>query len=192
MPQKRKAGSAGQLRIIGGQWRGRKLPIANVDGLRPTGDRVRETLFNWLMGDINGSHCLDLFAGSGALGLESLSRGAKRLTMLEKNTVAARQLAEHCQHLNAQNTQIIQEDALQWLEHQHQEKHAFDIVFIDPPFADNLWEQTLSRLINSELLAPKAIIYIEKPKGKVFTTPPNWQLHREKQTGNTHYSLYYS
>ena len=186
----KKTAKTNQLRIIGGQWRGRKLSIANVPGLRPTGDRVRETLFNWLMADIQGSHCLDLFAGSGALGLESLSRGAAHLTLLETHPSASRQLQQHCQQLKAENATLIQQDALHWL-HTHQlPAHSIDIVFIDPPFAEGLWQDCIERLDQSQLLAHQAWVYIETPKATALTPPSHWQLHREKTAGDIRYQLY--
>jgi 16S rRNA (guanine966-N2)-methyltransferase len=178
-----------QLRIIGGQWRGRKLVIADVPGLRPTGDRIRETLFNWLMHDIAGSRCLDVFAGSGALGLECLSRGAAEITMLEKHSLAARQLRAHCELLQTTSAQVIQQDALLWLE-QSENTKKFDLVFIDPPFAAKLWQATIDTLTNQQLLADNALVYIETPTNTAFLTPPDWQLHREKKSGNSHYRLF--
>ncbi len=179
-----------QLRIIGGQWRGRKLAIANIDGLRPTGDRIRETLFNWLMADIPGSSCLDLFAGSGALGLESLSRGAKSIIMLEKHPTAARQLLQHCTDLKAESAQVIQQNTLDWLRKNELPKHSVHIAFIDPPFAEGLWEQTITSLEQSKLLAADAMIYMESPKKQIINTPTDWQIHREKTAGDVCYRLY--
>lgn len=179
-----------QLRIIGGQWRGRKLSIANIPGLRPTGDRIRETLFNWLMPYISDSNCLDLFAGSGALGLESLSRGARSATLIEKNKLAARQLELHIKTLNAERTDIVNHDALLWLASNTLPKRSFNIVFIDPPFAGKLWHKTVEQLDQSGLLAADALIYIESPKQETVNIDVNWTLLKEKVSGDVSYQLY--
>ncbi len=179
-----------QLRIIGGQWRGRKLAIAEVKGLRPTGDRIRETVFNWLMHDITGACCLDLFAGSGALGFESLSRGASQVIMLEKHPLAAQKLAEHSNALQTNQATIIQQDSLQWLAQSNMKKAGVDIVFIDPPFVDNLWQTTINHLTNSQLLNERALIYIETPKAQALQIPTSWQLHRHKHSGQVTYQLF--
>jgi 16S rRNA (guanine966-N2)-methyltransferase len=181
---------AHQLRIIGGQWRGRKLPIADVDGLRPTGDRIRETVFNWLMGDIVGSHCLDIFAGSGALGLECLSRGAAHVTLLEKHPEAATQLKQHCQTLGTTQGKVIQCNALDWLHAPSIPTKSIDIVFIDPPFDHALWVDTIDKLQASGLLNNEALIYIESPKHTPIPTPSHWHLHKEKQAGQVSYRLF--
>lgn len=189
------AKQSAQLRIIGGQWRGRKLPIASVDGLRPTGDRVRETLFNWLTADITDSRCLDLFAGSGALGFESLSRGAAQVTMLEKHPQACRMLKQHCQTLQTKNATVLEQDCLSWLQaiDQHTElmKGSIDIAFIDPPFALNLWQTTIDTLHHSKLLNNNALIYVETPRDHILNTPASWELHKEKRAGQVCYRLYW-
>ncbi len=179
-----------QLRIIGGQWRGRKLPIATVDGLRPTGDRIRETLFNWLMADIVDSHCLDLFAGSGALGFECLSRGAASATLLEKHPQGARQLQANCHTLSSPQANIVQCDALAWLQNSSLGKNSVDIAFIDPPFAANLWDSVINSLHKSGLLTPTPRVYIEAPKSQVLSIPSHWRLHKEKRAGQVAYRLF--
>ncbi|MFT6387304.1 MAG: 16S rRNA (guanine966-N2)-methyltransferase [Cellvibrionaceae bacterium] len=179
-----------QLRIIGGQWRGRKLDIADIPGLRPTGDRIRETLFNWLMPNISDSRCLDLFAGSGALGLECLSRGAQSVGFLEKNKHAARQLEQHCKSLHAHGARVLNQDALAWLNNNNYPKHSIDLAFIDPPFSENLWLSTTQALSASELLAPEALIYIESPKNKHLDIEPTWALTKDKTSGDVNYRLY--
>jgi len=179
-----------QLRIIGGQWRGRKLDIADIPGLRPTGDRIRETLFNWLMADISNSRCLDLFAGSGALGLECLSRGAQSVVLLEKNKQATKQLEQHCKSLQASGANVLNQDALVWLNNNNCPKHSIDLVFIDPPFSENLWLTTTHALSASELLAPGALIYIESPKNKPLEIDSTWEIIKEKTTGDVSYRLY--
>lgn len=181
---------AHQLRIIGGQWRGRKLNIANVDGLRPTGDRIRETLFNWLMADIPHSHCIDLFSGSGALGLECLSRGAASVTLLEKHPQAAAQLTQHCQTLKTTLGKVIRCDTINWLRSHTLTAESIDIAFIDPPFNHDLWSDAINGLHASGLLKSGALIYIESPKHTPITTPEHWQLQKEKQAGQVCYRLF--
>lgn len=188
-PVKNPKGS-NQLRIIGGLWRGRKLGFPDVDGLRPTGDRIRETLFNWLAPDIQGAHCLDLFAGSGALGLEALSRGAESSLLLEKNALAAQQLKSNLQLLLAGNGQVEQVDSLQWL-NQQQAPHRFDIVFIDPPFALDLWNKIAAALETHNWLSDEAVIYLEAPRDVQLQLPANWRLHRDKQAGQVSFRLYH-
>lgn len=181
---------AGQLRIIGGQWRGRKLPVVDADGLRPTSDRIRETLFNWLTPTINNSVCLDLFAGSGALSFECLSRGARKAIMIEKNALVSSQLKQNSEQLQTNGADIIQQDALLWLHNQKLTQRSINIVFIDPPFAYDLWESAIEKVHNSELLAPHALIYIEGPKGSIHKVPAQWQLCKEKTAGDVDYMLY--
>lgn len=182
--------ASNQLRIIGGVWRGRKLSFPDVDGLRPTGDRIRETLFNWLAPDIQGAHCLDLFAGSGALGLEALSRGAESSWLLEKSHIAAQQLNSNLQLLQATNGKVEQVDSLAWLSRQPPVQR-FDIVFIDPPFALDLWDKIAATLEAGNWLSDAAIIYLEAPRDALLQLPANWQLHRDKQAGQVSFRLYY-
>lgn len=193
---------ANQLRIIGGSWRGRKLCFPSVDGLRPTGDRLRETLFNWLQPEIQQARCLDLFAGSGALGVESLSRGAAQVTFIEAHTQAANQLVQNLALLKADNAQVLRTDALQWLQ-QGNKSEPYHIVFMDPPFALNLWQSVIDALEAGNWLAEDATIYIESPyiqssyniqssrDSLLFQPPINWQLHRDKHAGQVSYRLYY-
>jgi len=181
---------ASQLRIIGGQWRGRKLPIVDAEGLRPTSDRIRETLFNWLAPNINKSTCLDLFAGSGVLGLECLSRGALSATLIENNTITAKQLTQNGKTLGAINLDIIKGDAQYWLQNPSLNKGSVDIVFIDPPFAYDLWDDTIDLLVQSRLLANDALIYIESPKGKAYKVPPEWESLKRKTAGDVDYTLF--
>src|SRR5690606_3705719 len=134
-----------QLRIIGGQWRGRKLRFPDVEGLRPTGDRIRETLFNWLAPELPGARCLDLFAGSGSLGLEALSRGAAASWMLERDAHAAGCLRENLQLLAADGGVVQHLDSLTHLRQGNAEQ-PFDVIFIDPPFDRNLWQASIDAL----------------------------------------------
>ncbi len=180
--------SRNSLRIIGGRWRGRKLIFPEIEGLRPTGDRIRETLFNWLAAYLPESRCLDLFAGSGALGIEALSRGAANVTLLEKNSTAAAQLRTHLQNLNTHEGSVLTTDTLTWL---NQAGTPMDIVFIDPPFQANLWQKTFELLETHGWTSNNSAIYVESPRNLSLQTPANWQLHREKHTGQVSYRLFF-
>ncbi|MCV6603732.1 MAG: 16S rRNA (guanine(966)-N(2))-methyltransferase RsmD [Porticoccaceae bacterium] len=177
-----------QLRIIGGQWRGRKLTFPDVEGLRPSGDRVRETLFNWLNFELPGARCLDLFSGSGALGLEALSRGASHAVLVEKNPAAARQLQVHCQTLNAA-ADVQQTDALQWLQ-STSTRAPFNVVFLDPPFGRQLLNPCCELLTQHQWLAQNAYVYMECGIDESPAIPNHWTLHREKHSGQVSYRLY--
>lgn len=167
-----------QLRIIGGRWRGRKLQFATVAGLRPTGDRLRETLFNWLQFHLPGARCLDLFAGSGALGLEALSRGAAGVDFVELNRSVARTLKEQLSALRAQNGRVHYTSASDFLAHTDTR---YDIVFVDPPFDGDLWQETLAAL--GTHLAKNALVYVETPRDKAVLPPDGWQIAKEKRAG---------
>lgn len=179
-----------QLRIIAGIWRGRKLSFPDVDGLRPTGDRIRETLFNWLAPEIQGARCLDLFAGSGALGIEALSRGAAASVMIERDAKAASQLKQNLEILKAADGRVISDNALCVLQkgNQHEPYH---IVFIDPPFQLNLWQAVIDALEAGNWLAENATIYLESGRDDQYHPPINWQLHRDKHAGAVSYRLFY-
>lgn len=180
--------SAGQIRIIGGQWRGRKLPVPDSAGLRPTTDRVRETLFNWLAPDIQEARCLDCFAGSGALGLEALSRYAASATLLELERSVAQQLSQNLQTLRATQAKVVQTNTLQWLS---QPGEQFDVVFVDPPFRKGLLQETLTLLEQNGWLAAEALIYVESEvENGAPVAPANWDLYREKIAGQVAYRLY--
>lgn len=172
------------LRIIGGLWRGRKLTITDQPGLRPTGDRLRETLFNWLQPYIRDSHCLDLFAGTGSLGFEALSRGAKSATLVEQSHQACKALRTHCQTLGA-NAQIEHIDAIKWLKQAAPQKA--DIVFIDPPFAEHLWAHAFTYVLPH--LAEDAMIYVETPRNVNVAWPSQWAVYRAKQAGQVTITL---
>jgi 16S rRNA (guanine966-N2)-methyltransferase len=188
--------SAGQIRIIAGKHKGRKLPVLMAEGLRPTTDRVKETVFNWLMPYLNQANCLDCFAGSGGLGFEALSRGASSVTLVELNRSAAKQLQANKDLLNADNVTVVNNDALSFLkEHfthlENAEKNSqpFDLVFIDPPFRKQLVEQA-AQLLNGYGLADDALIYVEMESESTQALPPNWHLLKEKVTGQVVYQLY--
>lgn len=177
----------GSLRIIGGDWRSRKLPVADVPGLRPTPDRVRETLFNWLQMHIPGAHCLDVFAGSGALGFEAASRGAAEVVMLEKDRLASKVLAENIRLLQASNIRLQQTDAMQWL---HKATQRFDIVFVDPPYASDLQAQTCNLLEQQHWLNDNAYVYLELSSQQALPElPSNWQILKGKKAGEVGYYL---
>ncbi|HCG77738.1 MAG TPA: 16S rRNA (guanine(966)-N(2))-methyltransferase RsmD [Oceanospirillales bacterium] len=164
-----------QLRIIGGQWRSRRLRFPAIDGLRPTMDRVRETVFNWLQSDIEGARVLDAFAGSGALGFEALSRGAKEVIFLEKHAKAAFQLKDNLKQLDARNAQVWAGDALMWLE---QNPEPYDLVFLDPPFGKDLLQPALNKLT----LLPGALVYIEHEASLEPEFPAHWEELKNKGT----------
>ena len=177
-----------RVRIIGGEWRSRLLQFPDAPGLRPTPDRVRETLFNWLQLRIVGAHCLDLFAGSGALGFEALSRGASGVTALETATPVAAALRQNASLLGSDRLQLLQQDALHWLD--KPASQLFDVVFVDPPFADNSHARCCDLLQQNGWLAPGALVYLEA--GQPLTTlalPTAWQLTRHKQAGDVYYGL---
>jgi len=179
---------AGVVRIIGGQWRGRKLPVPVSDDLRPTGDRIRETLFNWLQFEWEGGEWLDLFAGSGALGFEALSRGAKEVVMLEKSTVVSKQLQANKQMLGAEGATIVNTDAQHWLASNVQQK-AFDGVFLDPPFRDADLDFWLRLLIQHGWLKPNGWLYIEQPRERVVSLP-YLRAHRQQYSGGVGFGLW--
>lgn len=178
-----------KLRIVGGQWRGRTLPFPAVQGLRPTGSRIRETLFNWLQPTLAGSRCLDLFAGSGALGFEALSRGADVSVMIEQDPQVARQLQSNASTLRAgESAQIINTNALLYL--QGQEPEPFDLIFLDPPFTEDLWQNCIELLETGNWLAPNALLYVELPRASILSMSPSWQCYRQKTTSQVTYGLH--
>lgn len=173
----------GEVRVIAGLWRGRKLPVLNAEGLRPTTDRVKETLFNWLMMDIAGSRCLDCFAGSGSLGIEALSRQAQAVVFLEKFANAANQLNKNLTVLKAANGTVHHTDSLQFLA-QPNCGEPFEIVFIDPPFHHGLTPQVIDLLAKNGWLADNALLYVETEKTHApLALPENWQILKEKTAG---------
>lgn len=183
----RRGGPANQVRVIAGQWRGRWLEFPDLPGLRPTPDRVRETLFNWLTPVLPGARCLDLFAGSGALGIEALSRGAAEVVLVERQPVAARALRENLARLNAENARVEMANALAWL---RQPATLFEIVFLDPPFGQGLLEPVCAMLETAGWLADAAWIYLEaETELERLPLPPSWMIHREKVAGAVSYRL---
>lgn len=180
-----KKAETGTLRIIGGQWRGRKLQFPVVAGLRPTGDRIRETLFNWLAPEIAGAHCLDLFAGSGALGLEALSRGAASCTFVEQNREAARAIRQQLTTLQCALGNVLETSAPGCLQAIKQD---FDIIFLDPPFASGLYQDVVQKIVERKLLKAGGKLYIECGKNdrEIFT---GFETLRDKTAGQTRYQL---
>lgn len=188
MARKIQSASRGQIRIIGGKWRGRKLPVFDSDGLRPTTDRIRETLFNWLMPVIQEARCLDCFAGSGALAIEALSRYAASATLIELERSGATQLVANLAKLEAKNVQVINRDTLNYLA---QNGTAYDVIFLDPPFRKDLLQQTALLLEQNGWLSENCWIYVEaEAEANLALLPKNWQLHRKKVTGQVAYCLY--
>lgn len=176
------------LRIIGGEWRSRILNFDTTSGVRPTTDRVRETLFNWLQPATPGANCLDLFSGSGSLGIEALSRGASAVTFVERSNRLSQELNERIGLLNAQDRgQILQSDAESYLQRCDKQ---FDIVFLDPPFSTDIIDTVCATLEQRQLLADNAYIYIETPRsGEPPVLPSNWTVNRAKIAGQVSYQL---
>lgn len=192
-PQKPAAGKAhggqGQLRIIGGEWRSRRFAFPDGPGLRPTPDRVRETLFNWLAPYVEGAHVLDPFAGSGALLLEALSRGAASGLACDLNPASVSALRGHLATLQCSTGEIQLGDALQLLARPAPQR--FDIVLLDPPFHKDLLQDVCGLLEAQNWLADDAWIYTESETApSTLGLPGNWRLHREKHTGQVHYALW--
>jgi 16S rRNA (guanine966-N2)-methyltransferase len=188
MKPPRPAGPRGSVRIVGGRWRGTRLPVADAEGLRPTADRVRETLFNWLQPVLPGARVLDLFAGSGALGLEAVSRGAREAVLVERDVRLAASLRETVARLDAARAvDVVQADALPWLR-AAAAGAPFDVAFVDPPFAAGLWPAVLDAL--PAVLATDAWLYLEGPAGAPPPAGEAWIPHREGTTRDAHYALY--
>ena len=189
------AGSSkrGSCRIIGGKWRGRKIRFDDAEGLRPTTDRIRETVFNWLQPYISQSHCLDCFAGSGVLGFEALSRGAADVAFLEQNIKTVKSLKDNIKMLETGKTAIYHQDALLWLQSVATKiklKHHFDLVFLDPPFHSDLLSRSCALLNSSGCLAEDAIIYAEHAVNATVDFPEQWFCLRQKSSGQVTYKLF--
>ena len=175
-----------QVRIIGGEWRSRRIAFPDHEGLRPSSDRVRETLFNWLGQDLSGERCLDLFAGSGALGFEALSRGAACVVMVEKNRGVCAALRRNASLLGAKNLQLHCADALEFATSAASDAAArFDVVFLDPPFGSTLLGQALQLVV--PLLRPGARVYVES--AAAFAPSGGWRILRQGRAGQVHYTL---
>lgn len=176
-----------RVRIISGQWKGRLLPVIHKPGLRPTPNRIRETLFNWLQTYIEGSECLDLFAGSGALGFEAASRGASHITLIEKDPAIVQLLTQQVDSLQANTIEVRQSDGFNYL--QHIEK-TFDIIFLDPPFNQFDLHTLLVKLAVLKILKPSAKIYVESPLGQLpEELPVGWSWWRRAKASRVEYGL---
>ena len=176
----------GFVRIIGGEWRGRRLPVVDLPGLRPSGDRARETLFNWLQPFVRGARCVDLFAGTGVLGLEAFSRGAAEVTLVENTPLAVQALRAALVKLEVPGAKagvhLAETDALKWL--QTRESLTLDIVFIDPPFSSRLETQAMTLLVDRNLVSEGGLVYIETSRN----TPPfhpglGWEILKDQSIG---------
>ena len=176
------------VRIIAGRWRGRKIPVSDLPGLRPTTDRTRETLFNWLQYKIGGARCLDLFAGSGVLSFEALSRGAAEVIAVDSNSQTVRALRETGQLLDTRGLTVVHDTAERWLS---KPAHCqFDIVFVDPPFELEVSEAVCGLLDKNGWLSPAARVYVEAPKDYELVYPPSWSPQKSGRAGNVDYRLY--
>ncbi len=179
---------ASKLRIIAGEWRSRQLIFEELPGLRPTPARIRETLFNWLQQDMVGSHCLDLYAGSGALGFEAASRGAHSVVMVEENASACRQIKQNIVKLTAEQIKIRQSEVFKFLAG---DPEPFNLIFLDPPFAKGLAQTTCHWLEDKAWLAEKAKIYVEAEQQLALEgMPENWQCLKNKKAGQVAYYLF--
>ena len=177
----------GDIRIIGGRFRGSKIPVPELPDLRPTPNRIRETLFNWLAPIIHGATCLDLFAGAGGLGLEALSRGAKKVVFIDNNPIATQHIQAQINRLAVDNATVHQYDAIKGLEKLNEK---FDVIFLDPPFQSILLKTCCQALIHSNLLNQPSWVYVETSKQtheELF--PETWVMHRQKHAGNVAYQL---
>jgi 16S rRNA (guanine966-N2)-methyltransferase len=180
--RQRNSGARNQVRIIGGKFRSRIVRFPDACPVRPTPDRVRETLFNWLGQRLDGLDCLDLFAGSGALGFEALSRGARRVVMVERNRAVAGGLRRSIAMLDAQGAEVVEDDALAYL---GRGGETFDVAFVDPPYAGELAKQALARIVPR--LRPGARVYVERDAPLDFG--PSWRVLREARAGAVRYAL---
>ncbi|MCE5231712.1 MAG: 16S rRNA (guanine(966)-N(2))-methyltransferase RsmD [Mizugakiibacter sp.] len=178
---------AGRVRIVAGRLRGSKLAVPDLPGLRPTPDRVRETLFNWLAPTIEGARCLDLFAGTGALGVEALSRGAAHVTFVERDPRLAAALRDNLVRLDQPHGVVECADAQAFL---RDAPAPFDLVFLDPPFAEARWADAAAALEAGGWLKPAALVYVEAPADAAPALPAGWTLHREGRAGAVRYALY--
>ncbi len=173
----------GSVRIIGGKWRGRRLPVGDLPGLRPSGDRSRETLFNWLQAHLCGAVCVDLFAGSGALGLEAASRGAVEVILVEKLRMVAQDLRAILKVLKADQVTVVEADALHWL--RSRPARSLDIAFVDPPFGLQLETRALELIRTRDCIRTGGFVYLETAMQATAIVPgPGWETAREKTVGD--------
>lgn len=191
MARNKTAPPTNSIRIIGGSNRGRKILVLDLPGLRPTGDRLRETLFNWLAPFVEGARVLDAFAGSGVLAFEALSRGAHQAVLLDSSDAVVKQLKQSAQLLSV-DAEIRCQNALHFFKSGPENgSKKFDIVFLDPPFGELLLQEAIETLAQSTLLSPRAMIYLEQARSQqTANTPSNWKLQREKTVGEVSCQLY--
>ena len=183
----------GQCRIIAGKWRGRIIRFEDAEGLRPTTDRIRETVFNWLQPYLSKSVCLDCFAGSGILGFEAISRGAADVVFVEQNSETAKNLKATANLLQAANASVVHTDVISWLQSSKTTTNfnrGFDLVFLDPPFHSYLLAKCSASLVSSGCLAEDSIIYVEHAVDEDVVLPDNWTCLKEKKSGQVSYKLY--
>ena len=174
-----------KIRIIGGKHRGRRIAVPEREGLRPTPDRVRETVFNWLQWEIGGAYVLDAFAGSGALGLEALSRGAASVLFVEREADAVARLCALLTEWQEPHARVQQGDALRLAP-----STRYDVIFLDPPFADGVHEQALSHFLHDGWLKPHGKVYVEIPfKHRVLPLPAGWGWHKQGRAGRVYFGL---
>ena len=179
------------VRIIAGEYRSRRLEFPNVEGLRPTADRIRETLFNWLQESIAGETCLDLFAGSGALGFEALSRGASQVDFIELNSSAVSSIRDNIEQLDAKDGNVYCCDAFEWLDRCAQDSKQYGLVFLDPPFKGEALARVIVKLESANLLREGGLVYIEKEKQSIDDDlPSNWIEAKSKNAGLVQFGLY--
>lgn len=184
-------GKPGTVRIIAGTWRGRRLPVPAVEGLRPSGDRSRETLFNWLQPHLFRAQCVDLFAGTGVLGLEAVSRGASEAVLVEKSSVAVAGIRQNIERLGAGGqVSVVAAEALSWVE--NQPPHSADIVLVDPPFGHSMAQLALHKLDEADIVRPGGFVYLETARSEPApTSGPRWQTVKEKILGEVRMQLFH-
>jgi 16S rRNA (guanine966-N2)-methyltransferase len=183
----------GSFRVIGGEWRSRRLTFPAIEGLRPTTDRVKETVFNWLLPYLPGAHVVDLFSGSGSLGIEALSRGAETLFSIELDSNAAGAIRHNYEQLKITDDRanVVNMSAFDWLAAQTNECQSVDLVFLDPPFRKGFLDEAISLLAESQILKDRSLIYLEREKeGQAPDIPASWVLLKEKVAGQVCYQLY--
>jgi len=179
------------VRIIAGEYRSRKLEFPSLPGLRPTADRIRETLFNWLQDSIQSERCLDLFAGSGALGFESLSRGASQVDFIERNASAADAIRVNLERLGTKAGAVHCADGLEWLAQAASNSTRYGLVFLDPPFDDGLLTRVAAELTSANIMKPNCLVYVEQDlRNRDDAFPDNWMQLKDKKTGSVSYALY--
>ena len=183
-----KSGKSNSVRIIGGDWRGRRLQVADVPGLRPTGDRCRETLFNWLQPWVAAADCADLFAGTGALGFEAASRGAASVLMIEKHRRAQMVLRQSIEQLQAVQIKLHEGGAMSLID--EFKPDSYDLVFVDPPFDSNLGGIVLKRLDETACVRRGGFVYVESPASTILPAPQGWSLWRDQQIGDVRMQLF--